>query len=256
MRSLFLFCAISALELSIFLLLAISLSAQVPRTISLQLYLEQNNQPLNGSHTLDVRWYDQIAGSAALHSETINTTIELGITSIKLGEAVPFPDSLLLRGPLWIGISVDGDVELMPRTAILSVPYAIMSDRARIAQALAPEVTGVVTSINEIAGVVRVIGGAGITVTRKGRELEISLEDSTTREIENSRVYGNGVDHVFTITPTTPLTQPHSITAWVVTDDTAVACFIKNVDVATNTITIVTSAVLLPTEYIQWSLMR
>lgn len=230
----------------------IPMSGQVPQLITVQLYLEQNGSPIVGSHTIDVRWYGQASGGLPMFEESFNVNVELGIVSVLLGSVRPLVDSLLNSGTVWLGISVDGDVELLPRTILASVPYSIVSDRARIAQALAPEVTGVVTSVNEIAGVVRIEAGDGIRVSRNGKTLTIA----SNRVLERGVVKGTDTAHVFYIQPTLALSPSMLIDIQVSTEDSIISCFIKKVDLSTNTITVVTSAPLLYTESLEWVLIQ
>lgn len=228
------------------------MNGQVPKVITVQLYLEQGGTPVVGSHTIDVRWYVQASGGIPMFDESFDVTVELGIVSVLLGSVKPLPDSLLNTGTVWLGISIDGDVELLPRTVLASVPYSIVSDRARIAQSLAPEVTGVVTSVNEIAGVVRIEAGDGIVVSRLGKSLTISSNRVTERGI----IRGTDTAHVFNIQPTSALNPSMVIEVRVITDDSVISCFIKNVDLTANTITVVTSAPLLYTESLEWVIIQ
>jgi len=228
------------------------LNAQVPRLLTVQLYLENSGVPMSGRRTIDVRWYDVVSGGNPLFNESIDVDVELGIASVILGSTKPLPDTLLLKGQIWLGITVDGGIELSPRTILASVPYAIVADRARIAQALAPEVTGVVTSVNEIAGVVRIEGDNGIRVSRNGHVLELSSD----RIVERGSVPGSNAEHVFLIRPAATLTPSMYIDVHVKTDGSTIACFVKDVDITTNTITVVTSAPLLSTESLEWMLMQ
>lgn len=228
------------------------MNGQVPKLITVQLYLEQGGTPVVGSHTIDVRWYAQASGGIPMFDESFDVIVELGIVSVLLGSVKPLPDFLLNTGTVWLGISIDGDVELLPRTALASVPFSIVSDRARIAQALAPEVTGVVTSVNEIAGVVRIEAGDGIVVSRLGKSLTIS----SNRVTERGMVRGTDTTHIFYIQPTSPLSPSMVIEVKVITDDSVISCFIKNVDLAANMITVVTSAPLLYTESLEWVLIQ
>lgn len=230
----------------------IPMNAQVPQLITVQLYLEQNGTPIVGSHTIDVKWYGQASGGLPMFEESFDVNVELGIVTVLLGSVKPLVDSLLNTGTVWLGISIDGDVELLPRTILASVPYSIVSDRARIAQALAPEVTGVVTSVNEIAGVVRIEAGDGIKVSRSGKTLTIA----SNRILERGTVSGTDTTHVFYIQPTLVLSPSMLIDIQVNSDDSVISCFIKYVDLSTNTITVVTSAPLLYTESLEWVLIQ
>jgi hypothetical protein len=198
-------------------------------------------------HTLTLRWFDVVAGGVALHSENLEVDVAEGIATVQAGSAVPLPVGLLRRGQLWIGISVDGGPELVPRTVLASVPYALMAERALVAEALAPEVTGVVTSVNEIAGAVEVVGGLGVRVQRTGHTLTLSADGAIARGVEP----GVRGQHLYRITMPKPLPSPITISA-TVRSDTFVGVSVAEVDVAAGTFTLVTSAPLLDTESIEW----
>jgi len=50
-----------------------------------------------------------------------------GLFSIKLGEILPL-NNQLFSVPLWLGVKVGGDSEMLPRSIILSSPYALKAD--------------------------------------------------------------------------------------------------------------------------------
>lgn len=230
---------------------SVTVTAQVPRLLSIPIYLEEGGVPVNGQRTLDIRWYDAAAGGTLLLSERVDATIEMGIATLTLGATVVIDDTLLLRGPIWLGISIDGGPELIPRTFLSSVPYALVAQRALIAEELAPEVTGVVTSLNELGGAIRLIGGMGVVVRRDGANLQIDV----SRTLENGTTDAVAGEHRYTITPLTILEPNISITAEVVAA-THISTRIVDVDVVNNTFTIETSAPLTVTERVRWQLIR
>ena len=225
--------------------------SQVPPFISIQLYLEEAGLPVTGSRQLDVRWYTTAVGGLPLHDEVLTASIVDGITTVFLGSVEPFPADLLLNGPFWLGISIDGAAELSPRTMLASVPYAMMTDRARIAQELAPEVSGVVTSINEAAGAIQLEAGPGVKIDRNGRTFLIA----STSVVEAGTINARPGEHEFTIQPMTIITTRHVVQATVLSD-TVIGVQVASIDVSTNTIRLVTSAPLTAEESIMWTVMQ
>lgn len=141
------------------LLFAASLQAQIPRQISYQGYItDAGGTPLGGVHGLVVKIYDE--AGALLHTENFtNVALNDGIFTVILSA---FPSSLDFTKKYFLGVSVDGEGELSPRTPFTSAPYAL---RAAVADALAPG-SNVVTSINGRKGVVRITGAGATTVTQ------------------------------------------------------------------------------------------
>lgn len=221
--------------------------SQVPQFFSLQLYVEESGIPLNGTHTLWVRWYNVAVGGGALFSEEFVATISDGITTVLPGSTKPLPPDLLRQGPLWIGVSVNGNPELSPRTILASVPYAMYSERSQVAEALSPDVTGVVTSVNEIAGAVNIVSGYGVRVTRSGNRLVLDTRRELARGIEQGRL---GV-HRYAIALSGPIPSDATIHA-TVDANTYIGVTIQNINTAAGTFEVVTSAPLLPTETITW----
>jgi hypothetical protein len=177
--------------------------------------------------------------------------MDQGSGTLVLGATASITDTLLMSGPLWLGISIDGGAEVQPRTMLASVPYALMADRARIAEELAPEVTGIATSLNEIAGAVRLIGGKGVSIRRDGNTLVAEGQ----RVVESGTVTPTSVDHVHIITPLTIL-EPDITILVTVASDTHIDADVRSIDLVGNTFTVVTSAPLLDSERLRWQLIR
>ncbi len=225
--------------------------AQVPRLVTLPLYLEEFGVPISGTRALDIRWYPAALGGSILLQESFTVDLDQGIGSVQLGSTVAISDVLLLQGNLWLGISIDGAPELQPRTMLTSVPYAIVSDRARIAEELAPEVTGVVTSVNEIGGAIRLVAGSGIELARNGNSIEITAP----RLIESGEVQVTSGAFDYLVRPNTILDSTVIVTA-TAESESHIDAMVRDIDYVNNTFHIVTSAPMVVTERLRWTLMR
>ncbi len=162
--------------ITLILLLVCSVSAQIPRTISFQGVLTdaQGNLVLDGNHALTLKLYDNVSSQNPLYTETQTVPVVKGVFNVIIGSVTALPASIAFDRAYFLGVAVDGGLELAPRTALTAVPYAIRADRANIAEALAPSATGVVTSINNQSGAVTMQGGGGTTVTNVGNAFTIS----------------------------------------------------------------------------------
>lgn len=236
--------------LSLLLSCLATVCAQLPERVTVDLRVFNGAEPMNGRHHLTIRWYDVAVGGAWIDVEEFDVDVEQGSAKVQLGSTIPLPHELLSSGNAWLGVSVDGGPELSPRTMLVSVPYAQYSERAFVADRLAEQVTGVVTSLNEIAGAVKVLGEGGIVVRSDGDALVVASE----QPIESGVMLGNG-QHVYVIKPITKISSACRVTASVVSPTTTITCGVASVDVVTNTIRIITSAALMPDESIHWFLL-
>jgi hypothetical protein len=159
-------------------LTALSSYAQIPRQISYQgLIIDYNSNPIrDGVHTIEISFYDQLSGGTLLYTETHSTTTKGGIFNVILGTVTPFPQTLTFDRQYFLGVSVDGAPEMSPRTQLTAAPYAIRSGIADLAKGVSTDAKGVVTSINELDGPVRIVGDSIIKVTRNGQVISLSAE--------------------------------------------------------------------------------
>jgi hypothetical protein len=113
--------------------------AQVPRSFTYQGQLLENNQPMNGTATIKLNFYTA-GGTTAIHSETHRDILVVnGIFNLEVGEPGGFPPTLTFDQQYIIGVEVNGSPELVPRTRLLSVPYALNSvDHAATGETLPP----------------------------------------------------------------------------------------------------------------------
>lgn len=114
-------------------ILAMSISAQLPHTISYQGRLTDDaGQPITGAKLIKFKIYGSESGSDSLWSSGYQVIqIDNGLFKYDLGSNVPLPADLFSTDdPRYLGITVDTDAELDPRTQFISVPYALHAQSA------------------------------------------------------------------------------------------------------------------------------
>jgi trimeric autotransporter adhesin len=150
--------------------------AQAPRTISFQGVLADQNGTLiqDGNHQLKLILYPSASGGSAVFSETQTVAVVKGLFNAIIGSVTPLPASLAFDKAYFLGVTVDNGAELVPRTALTAMPYAIHAETADVAKAVAPGATGIVTSVNNQSGAISLQGGGGTTVTNTGGTFTIS----------------------------------------------------------------------------------
>lgn len=156
------------------LLSCMSIQAQIPSTLSFQGVLGDGagQAMADGSYALTFRLYTQAMGGTPLWTETQTLDVNGGVFNAQLGSVTALTPTF--DKGYWLGVSVDGSAELVPRTALLSVPYALRAGHAESADALATGASGVVTSVNDAEGAVTLEGAGGTTVIRSGTKITIS----------------------------------------------------------------------------------
>ena len=116
-----------------------TIHAAVPREISYQgVLLDQNGVPLPGPVDLVLCFYDvAMEGVSLFEEEHTDVILTNGVYAIQIGSGVDpgtatptngIPDNILSASQLWLGVLVDGGVELSPRTSISSVIFALKSE--------------------------------------------------------------------------------------------------------------------------------
>ena len=151
----------------------------------------------------------------AKHTESFTTDVTRGVVTLYLGSIRAVPVELLTSGPHWLGVRVDGGEELLPRTPVLSVPYAMLASHALVADS------------------VRSGGAPPPHTTECG---VVTPVQGQTR---------------FLITPQRPVPPRYWIDARVEAP-TSIAVRIGTVDLATNTIELFTAAPLSRHETLSW----
>lgn len=234
-----------------FLFVPTILSAQIAATVEVRLSLGDTQTP-DGPHAITVQWYDVPAGGTSLAQEDLTVDLRNGEATVTLGATSPLPLIAFERGSVFLGISVDGSPERFPRTPLAPQAFARASAFAEVAERLSPNVTGIVTSINELAGNVKLVGGNGVKITRNGSILIVEGESAI---VERGVITGTGSAFTFNVQPATTLRSEHDVTFRVSAGTTTIQAGCT-IDTATNTMVFVTSAPLLNTEQILWEIRR
>jgi hypothetical protein len=176
----------------VMLITASTLFAQTPRSFSYQgLLLDASKNPVTGVHQVVVNLYESALEGSSIHSETFMPKFDNGVFSITIGTETALEADVKFDKQYWLGVSIDGSAEL-PRTALNSVPYAINSQTAQMANSLAPNATGAVTALNGKSGAIEIKGGEGTTVTANGNTITITAMPSVIDKKTNPQANSNG----------------------------------------------------------------
>ena len=73
----------------------------------------------------ELRLYDTAIGGVPLHEEHVAVDVVGGLLGVYLGEATPLPDGLFDGSARYLGITLEDDVEMVPRFRIASAPSAL-----------------------------------------------------------------------------------------------------------------------------------
>jgi hypothetical protein len=99
--------------------------AQVPSQMHYQGYLSDSEGPLDTTLSMTFTIYDDSLGSNIIWTEIQpSIVISEGLFNVLLGSVVPVTDSIFLESVRWLGIAVEPDPEIVPRTKLVTVPYA------------------------------------------------------------------------------------------------------------------------------------
>ena len=160
--------SLKAFVIALFVLITIGAAhAQVPPTMNYQGVLTgPAEEPLpDGTYTVEFALYEQSEGGEPIWAESHGVTLRKGIFNVVLGVVEPL-DPFHFSGERWLGIAVEGEAELTPRTYLASVPYSFM------ASAVADSVA--VRSLNGMTEDVNLLAGSNITITPSGSDLTIA----------------------------------------------------------------------------------
>jgi len=115
------------MTIALVLTFSVSILAAVPTTMNYQGQLNdsEGNPVADGSYSVVFSLYDVPSGGTEIWTE--NRTIETtdGLFSIVLGSINPITSVVVESAPRYLGITVEGDPELFPRTELTSVPFAL-----------------------------------------------------------------------------------------------------------------------------------
>ncbi|MBD3335882.1 MAG: hypothetical protein GF355_10235 [Candidatus Eisenbacteria bacterium] len=90
--------------------------------------------PINGAYNLTFKIYGDSLGNNYIWEEDHNqVVVNHGLFNVVLGFTTPLPDNLFTSPNRFLGVTVEGDSEMAPRTRLTSVPWAM---RAAIADSV------------------------------------------------------------------------------------------------------------------------
>ncbi len=113
-------------SLAVMVLLSAVVYAATPDKVSYQGFLTDGvGDPVaNGSYSVNFTIYDAASGGTALWSETQSVSTADGLFSVWLGAVTPIAGTVFADSGRYLGIAVESDPEIVPRTEFVAVPYA------------------------------------------------------------------------------------------------------------------------------------
>jgi hypothetical protein len=104
-------------------------SAQIPRTMSYQGFIAQSSgAPISdGTHAITVSLYEVLTAGTPIYTEAQSVLVVKGLFNMMIGSTSSIPQNVLFDKGYFVGVSVDGGSELVPRVPLGSVPYALRS---------------------------------------------------------------------------------------------------------------------------------
>jgi len=145
--------------------------AQSPAMIPIQGVLTDDaGAPLDGDKTMQFSLYAADLGGSLLYTETQTVPVAAGLFSIYLGDIAALDLSLFRDNQVWLGVSIDGGVELSPRVQFATAPYAAYAAYA-----------GDATTVGGVGAsdIVRATVGTGISITPATRSASIAPRSTT-----------------------------------------------------------------------------
>jgi len=108
---------------------SLGLTQTVPNVIDYQGSLtDTDGLPVEGTVSLTFGIYSSETDGTLLWSETQNpVAVTDGLFHVLLGSVTPLPESLFDSPDRWIGLAVEGEDEMSPRTRLASVPFALVA---------------------------------------------------------------------------------------------------------------------------------
>lgn len=145
--------------------IAVSTQLNAQAKLSIQGILKKvdGSALIDGDYNLKFRIYNAEAGGTAIWTEIQTIALSGGVYSAILGEVTPL--NIPFNEPYWVGVSVGSAIEMQPRIALTSAPYAI----SIIGQTNLFPSTGTVKSDNEIVAGKLAVGQAALPTTQSAQ---------------------------------------------------------------------------------------
>jgi len=107
-------------------LLLPAFAAAAPLMINYQGRLvDTAGNPLTGEQTVHFKIYSVPTGGSEIWAEDQTVTPDNGIFSVALGSFTALPVANFVSDSLYLGVAIGADAEMVPRTRLLSTPYAL-----------------------------------------------------------------------------------------------------------------------------------
>ncbi len=143
----------------VFMLIALGVAAYaqsgIPRQISYQgvIYDSTGIPACDSSYSVDFALYSVNMGGTPIWSERHTVQTRSGMFSVVLGNMAPL--NISFNQHLWLGLSVNGRVEMTPRTFLTAVPYALNAEWSNmsgfaddVADSVKVSIRGRITSVS------------------------------------------------------------------------------------------------------------
>jgi hypothetical protein len=143
----------------VFMLIALGVTAYaqsgIPRQISYQgvIYDSTGIPACDSSYSVDFALYSVNMGGTPIWSERHVVQTRSGMFSVVLGNMAPL--NISFNQHLWLGLSVNGRVEMTPRTFLTAVPYALNAEWSNmsgfaddVADSVKVSIRGRITSVS------------------------------------------------------------------------------------------------------------
>jgi hypothetical protein len=116
---------VSIVALLMLLVLCLGAFAEIPKTLNYQGVLTDSQGVVvpDGSYEITFKIWGPGPSMLPLWSETISVAVSKGIFNVTLGESVPL--DLPFDQQYYLGISIEGETELLPRIPLSSSPYSM-----------------------------------------------------------------------------------------------------------------------------------
>lgn len=122
----------------------------IPTQVSYQGRLTDNlGNPQTGIYRMTFKIYNAATSGTTLWTETQDVEVDNGLYAVQLGSETSLSTTIFDGSTRYLGVTVYGDSEMMPRTVLVTVPNAFHASRADTATAVSSDIsidsTGVAT---------------------------------------------------------------------------------------------------------------
>lgn len=106
-----------------------SFAQSIPNVMNYQgKVMDVDGNPLEGQHSIVFSFYDAAQDGNYMWGEAhANVDVQDGIFNVRLGTVNAFPDDLWETNGLYLAINVNNDGDMLPRSLLTSVPFALNS---------------------------------------------------------------------------------------------------------------------------------